>query len=95
MYLLALLTVSNDQWVREKKGEFSERKKSQEFVMQMNQSLLFSQYNFTNLTNRYSVKTGCLNKFKFEDEFVPVLGILAFSLETIPRSTGIVQLLTW
>ena len=25
---------------------------------------------------------------------VPVLGILAFSLETIPRSTGIVQLLT-
>ena len=70
MYLLALLTVSNDQWVREKKGEFSERKKSQELVMQMNQSWLFSQYNFTNLTIRYSVKTGCLNKFKFEDEFV-------------------------
>ena len=27
-------------------------------------------------------------------QVVPVLGILAFSLETIPRSTGIVQLLT-
>ena len=49
---------------REKRGIFWKKE------IPRNQSWLFSQYNFTNLTNRYSVKTGCLNKFKFEDEFV-------------------------